>query len=330
MYALTASGRVWAWGGQATGALGNGTTGTGFIYKPVLVKFPVGVKIKSLPVPMPAMTGMAIDMGGNVWGWGAALGGALCSTKENMLVPHEVTAPELKADVLLASGQNNFALYYTSKGKLYGCGANVAGQLGNGTYTNSDSPVRVVGLPAGVKVTSVQTSWENSGALLANGTYWDWGYNEGGQLGDNSKASSDVPVKVSLPAGVNTVSLGGSLSNNGQTLAILSNGSVYSWGTDQYGQLGAGYVHGHEGLPVPVVVPMGITFVSVSSGGAAEYAVDSTGDVWAWGDNNVGQLGIDNTVSQSSPVSVGLQANQVCSIAFDVAAYETTTVSKDR
>jgi alpha-tubulin suppressor-like RCC1 family protein len=59
----------------------------------------------------------------------------------------------------------------------------------------------------------------------------------------------------------------------------------------------------------------------VNSGGASEYAIDSTGSVWAWGQNNEGQLGIGSTTNQSSPVSVGITASQVVSIAYDVAAF---------
>jgi alpha-tubulin suppressor-like RCC1 family protein len=321
MYALTSAGTVWAWGGEADGALGNDTAGTGFTMSPVQVQFPAGVTIASLPEPMPAMTGMAIDTNGNVWGWGANEGGALCNTVQDNQVPVMLTAPQLEGDVTLATGQNNFALYYTSTGQLYGCGANASGQLGDGTLTKSTSPVQVTGLPQ-EQIISLQSSWENSGALMADGSYWDWGYNAAGQLGDGSTLASDVPVQVGLPAAVDTVSLGGSLSNNGQTVAILSNGSVYTWGSDLYGQLGIGSSKDRGHVPVAVKLPAGTTFVSVASGGAAQYAIDTTGDVWAWGENNVGQLGIGNTENKSSPASVGIDASQVFSIAFDVAAFD--------
>jgi alpha-tubulin suppressor-like RCC1 family protein len=323
MYALTSVGTVWAWGSQAQGALGNDTTGSGYESTPVQVQFPAGVSIASLPSPMPQKTGMAIDTHGNVWGWGAGGGGDLCTTAKsakNSEVPRMITAPQLQGDVSLASGQNNHTLFYTSTGQLYACGANTAGQLGDGTFTASASPVQVTGLPA-EPVTSLQTSWEDSGALLADGSYWDWGYDRAGQLGDGSTSARDVPVQVSLPAAVDAVSQGGSLSDNGQTVAVLSNGSVFAWGSDAAGQLGIGSRKGTEALPLAVRVPVGTTFVSVASGGAAEYAVDSTGDVWAWGQNNEGQLGIGNTNNQSSPVSVGIDASQVFSIAYDVAAF---------
>jgi alpha-tubulin suppressor-like RCC1 family protein len=321
IYALTSVGTVWAWGGETAGALGNGTSGSGFTNTPVQVQFPAGVSIASLPSPMPEATGMAIDTNGNVWGWGANYNGALCSTIVHSKLPRMITAVPLQGDVTLASGQASHAIYYTSTGQLYACGTNTAGELGNGTFANSVSPVLVTGLPP-EQVISVQTSWENSGALMADGSYWDWGFNQAGQLGDGLTAASDVPVHVSLPDAVAAVSQGGSLASNGQTEAILSNGSVYSWGSNAYGQLGIGSGKDRKHVPLTVAVPTGTSFVSVASGGAAEYAIDSTGGVWAWGQNDVGQLGIGSTVNQSSPVSVGIDASQITSIAYDVAVLD--------
>ena len=82
-YALTKTGEVWAWGVGQGGALGNGTKPKSTI-TPVQVKFPAGVKIGSLPSPMPFDTGMAIDRNGNIWGWGSNVEGSLCLQKGNL------------------------------------------------------------------------------------------------------------------------------------------------------------------------------------------------------------------------------------------------------
>ena len=76
-YALTKTGEVWAWGVGRGGAFGNGTQPRSAI-TPVKVQFPAGVKIASLPSPMPFDTGMAIDSKGDVWGWGANVSSSLC------------------------------------------------------------------------------------------------------------------------------------------------------------------------------------------------------------------------------------------------------------
>ena len=139
-------------------------------------------------------------------------------------------------------------------------------------------------------MTALTSSWEGSGALLSNGDYYDWGYNAAGQLGNGSRADSAVPVQVALPAAVRQVFQGGSGAKNGQSVAILANGSVWAWGDNDRGQLGNGTRISSD-VPLRVEVPKGVTFVKVSSGGYASYAIDRSGRLWAWGDNKSGQLG---------------------------------------
>ena len=246
-YALTKSGEVWAWGVGRGGALGNGTE-LKSTTTPVQVQFPTGVKITSLPSPMPFDTGMAIDSNGNVWGWGANVEGSLCVHQGNLFYPVKLPF----TDVTQASGAGGHGLY-VSDGKLYACGANTSGELGNGTMISSTGPVSVVGLPD-ESIRSIGSSWENSGAVMADGSYYDWGYNHADQLGNGTTMNSDIPVQVRLPAKVRQLSLGGSAPGNGQTVAILANGSLWAWGQNQFGQLGNGYVSSSSG-PVEVDVP---------------------------------------------------------------------------
>jgi alpha-tubulin suppressor-like RCC1 family protein len=168
-------------------------------------------------------------------------------------------------------------------------------------------------------VTALTSSWEGSGALLANGTYYDWGYNAAGQLGNGSRANNDVPVEVNLPDPVRQVFQGGSGAKNGQTIAILSDGSVWAWGDNRQGQLGNGSRSSSD-VPLRVDVPAGVTFTKVNSGGYSCYAIDSSGRLWAWGGNDNGQLGTGSSaLVQTKPVDVGVDLRQVSSTASNVA-----------
>jgi alpha-tubulin suppressor-like RCC1 family protein len=309
-YALTSNGEVWAWGVGQGGALGNGTMPTSTT-TPVQVEFPPGIRIAALPSPMPFDTGMAIDTNGNIWGWGANVENSLCVRANNLLYPVQLPFTQ----VTQASGAGAHALYL-SNGKLYACGGNAGGELGDGTTVASTNPVLVTGLPD-QPIATIGSSWEDSGAVMADGSYYDWGYNAADQLGDGTTTNSDAPVRVDLPAKVSQLSLGGSAPDNGQTVAILTNGSVWTWGDDQYGQLGIGKVTSSSG-PTQVDVPAGVSFVQVVSGGSTIYGVDSSGAVWAWGQNNVGQLGLGGTTVSDVPVKVGISLSCISSTAANV------------
>lgn len=309
-YTLTGSGEVWAWGAGQFGALGNGTAPAS-MSTPVQVKFPMGVKITSLPTPMPYDSGMAIDSSGHIWGWGSNVGKSLCIPKSNLVYPEKLPL----AHVTMASGAGVHALYL-SNGKLYACGGNTAGELGDGTTVASMDPVPVVGLPDR-SVRSIVSSWEDSGAVMADGYFYAWGYNNSDQLGDGTTKNSDTPVQVHLPAKVRQLSMGGDYAADGQTVAILTNGSVWAWGADRWGQLGNGEVSSSSG-PTRVDVPPRVTFVQVVSGGPTMYAIDSSGAVWAWGHNNQGQFGFGSLVLSDVPVRVGIDLSCLSSTAANV------------
>ena len=316
-YALTSAGTVWAWGVGSYGELGDGTTSS-YVTRAVKVSFPAGVKITALPNPMPFDAALAIDSLGRAWGWGLNADGDLCLSGLTELRPSRIPL----SDVTAATGARTHSLF-DSGGRVYACGSGQDGVLGNGSTASSSTPVQVTGLPTdGVRVTALTSSWEGSGALLSNGTYYDWGYNAAGQLGDGRTADSDVPVRVTLPAAVTQVSQGGSGAANGQTVAILADGSVWAWGDGTKGQLGDGRTADSD-LPVRVRTPAGVAFTKVNSGGYSSYAIDDEGRLWAWGGNQNGQLGTGRgTLVQATPVKVGLHLTQVSSTASNVAGFE--------
>lgn len=313
-YALTADGTVYSWGDNANGELGNGTT-TSTHTSAVQVQFPPGVVIRSLPNPMPYNTALAIDSEGNVWGWGKNEGNELCLRHDTDLkTPTELPL----SNVSLATGAGGHAIY-DEDGALVGCGANTDGELGDGTISSSASPQPVVDLPS-EPVTALTSSWQGSGALLADGSYYDWGFNAEGQLGDGGTDTSDVPVPVPLEAPVVEAFQGGSDAGNGQTLVVLKDGTIWGWGDNRSAQLDT---TGTEILsPVRITPPTGVTWTSVGTSGATSYAIDSNGALWAWGKGTEGQLGEakDKSVPKQVPSLSGVV--QVVGTADNAMALE--------
>jgi alpha-tubulin suppressor-like RCC1 family protein len=313
-YGLTSHGAVWAWGVNAYGELGNGRASP-FDTRAVKVEFPSGIKIVTLANPMPFDGALAIDSHGHVWGWGLNVGNDLCLSGTEELRPMQLGL----SDVTLATGALTHSLF-DSNGRVYACGNAPYGALGNGATNSDPTPTPVVGLPSTAHFTVLTSSWGDAGALLNNGTYYDWGYNNAGQLGNGNTVDSGVPVRVELPARVRQVFQGGSGAMNGQTVDILTNGSVWAWGNNTKGQLGNGTTASSD-VPVPVDVPKGVTFVKVNSGGFADYAIDRSGRLWAWGGNQNGQLGTGAGARKDKhPVDVGIHLTQVASTASNVAA----------
>ena len=314
-YALLTNGTVYAWGEGGQGQLGNGSS-TDSPDTPVKVKFPSGVVIKSLATDaMPIDTALAIDSHGHAWGWGWDSFGQLClGNKQEYLEPVEVPL----SDVTSIAGAFDHALY-ESGGTVYACGGNVNGDLGDGSKGASSSPVLVSGLGHG-DVTALYASYNNSGALLANGEYFDWGMNGGGQLGQGTLSkSSSVPVPVVLAGQVTQVALGGSLPNNGQTLVEISDGTYWAWGDGADGQLGDDST-ANEPSPIQIQPPAGVTYASFASGGATSYGLTPSGDVYAWGNGSTGQLGDGKaTARQLTPVMVESGATQISSTANNAA-----------
>ncbi|MCN0181368.1 cell wall anchor protein, partial [Salinispora arenicola] len=101
-----------------------------------------------------------------------------------------------------------------------------AGQLGDGTTTDSSTPV-VVDMPSGTTITAVGAGGFHSLAMASAGTVLAWGLNDLGQLGDGTNTDSSIPVVVDVPSGttITAVAAGGSYS-----LALTSAGTVLAWG----------------------------------------------------------------------------------------------------
>ena len=313
-YTLLSNGIVYAWGLGSDGQLGNGSSGDSMT-TPVRVQFPPGVKIAFLPTDvMPYNTGLAVDTSGNAWGWGLNTNGSLClGTHTEYLTPTELPLHDVTA--LAGAGYHSL---YDSHGTVYACGDNRFGDLGDGNYSPiSTLPVKVSGL-SGDKVKVLVSSWADSGALLANGTYLDWGYDQNGQLGDGTVGEhSDIPVKVPLPFPVSQVVLGGSIGGNGQTLVMLSNGSLYAWGADSYGQLGDGKTT-DEPSPIRFYPPPNVIYAHLATGGATSYAVTTTGKVYSWGYNANYEVGNGGDRTEFIPQLIWSGVSLISATADDV------------
>lgn len=207
---------------------------------------------------------------------------------------------------LSVSAGKGHTLAVGSDGYLYSWGKNDNGQLGDGTTLDRSEPVRVK-TPDDLRFLQVSAGGGHSLALDSTGEVWGWGKGNRGQIGNQNTANSTEPVKINRMETGNVkfkeVSAGGEHS-----LALDTNGDAWSWGSHDDGILGLGdSIIADEWHPKRI--PGGIKFDTLSAGYHHSAGVDLNGEVWSWGNNKSGQLGIENTTNQSRPVKIVRKVN---------------------
>jgi alpha-tubulin suppressor-like RCC1 family protein len=267
----------------------------------------------------------------NAYAWGFNNSGQIGNNSNtNSLLPTAVTTSGVlygKTVVAVAAGVSH-SLALCSDGTVAAWGKNEAGQLGNGTITDSSVPVAVTisDVLAGKTVVGVAAGWQHSLALCSDGTVAAWGNNYRGQLG-YAGSDSWVPVAVAksgVLAGKVIVSLVAGYRHN---VALCSDGTVVTWGSNWFGALGDNTSPDLDSFSsVPVVVTRtgvlaGKTVISVAAGFQYSLALCSDGTVTAWGHNGFGQLGIDTTTTSTNvPVGVMSSAGLAGKVVMNIAA----------
>jgi alpha-tubulin suppressor-like RCC1 family protein len=194
---------------------------------------------------------------------------------------------------------NAHTLARKSDGTLWAWGVNSFGILGvsdSNTVLRRSSPVQI----PGTQWKSISTNLGTTAvATKTDGTLWAWGRNDRGPVGNSTTIDQSSPIQI--PGNVwNFASSGGGASYNGHTLATKTDGTLWTWGNNQQGQLGHGNAT-HRSSPVQVP---GTQWSEVFAGDFFSVARKTDGTLWSWGFNNNGQLGQNNVTSRSSPVQI--------------------------
>ncbi len=252
--ALTTFGGVKCWGYNGSGQLGNGTTFDSSALTPVDV---FGLTSGATAVGVGETSACALTSSSGVKCWGGNANGRLGDgTRTASSTPVDVSG--LTSDVAAISVSEYHTCALTTAGGIKCWGRNAEGELGNGTTTDSSTPVDVSGLTSGVA--AVSAAEYHTCALTTAGAVKCWGYNSDGQLGDGTTSQRTTPVDVSGLSGVRAVS-----ASEDHTCALTSAGGIKCWGRNAEGELGNGTttqsttpldVFGFEGAgppPAPVL-----------------------------------------------------------------------------
>ena len=237
--ALKSDGTVWAWGWNDEGSLGDGTTTNRST--PVQVMASAGVGLSGVTTIAAGYEhSLVLKSDNTVWAWGRNdLGQLGDGTTTAHSYPVQVTG--LSGVTAIAAG-NQHTLARKSDGTVLAWGYNAYGQLGDGTTTNRSSVVQVMAsasVPLG-GVSAIAAGGYHSFVLKSDGMVWAWGDNTNGQLGDGTTTNRSYPVQVMASAGVGLDGVTTMSGGSDYSLVLKSDGTVWAWGRNAYGQLGDG------------------------------------------------------------------------------------------
>jgi len=282
--AAQAGGRLFCWGRNDIGQLGDNTTTNrsspvqtvagGSVWRTVSVSY---------------QGCHAIKTDGTLWGWGNNLLGQL---GDNSIINKSSPVQTVAGgnDWKQVTHAENSTIALKADGTLWTWGSNANGLLGDGTTINRSSPVQTIA--GGSTWKSINTSSVGEGHVVAiktDGTMWAWGRNDSGQLGDGTTISKSSPVQI-----FNTVRGWRSVSHSNHTLAIKFDGSLWGWGTNTSGQLGDNTTVSKSSIVQ--TVSNGYDWKQCVAGGSSSIALKKDGTLWHWGATITGNF--------SSPVQL--------------------------
>jgi len=344
---------VWAWGINNFGQLGNGKIDIDEKIYPNPVQVCVDINCTAFLDEIIAIeTGdfhvVALKSNGTVWAWGRNSNGQLGNgMTDDSGIPVRVCADDacasLFVDVIALAAGAEHVVVLKNDLRVWAWGGNFDGQLGDGTNVDRLTPVPVC---ADISCTTTLTL-RNASSIAAglyhsvavdNGSVWAWGWNEDGQLGDETTDGRVIPVQTCLALGCDAYLSGVTAVSAGyyHTVALKDDGSVWAWGSNLFGQIGNN-TKIDSLLPTQVCIDetctvflSGITALATSV--LHTLALRDDGTLWAWSWNYYGQLGDGSTDDRliAVPVCASLGCDTVLSnIAAIATGFDHTVALKD-
>jgi len=260
-----------------------------------------------LPISPIAKNLAVIKSNKTIWGIGRGYGGGFA-------IP-DSQGYEYSSPVQMAGGSSGWAqvgvgverstIAVKTDGTLWAWGNNQNGQIADNSRTARSSPTQIPGTTWGTSSDTFSSNKYGGHIIKTDGTLWAWGDNGTGIIGNNTsdmKYSSPVQIPGTTWAKVNR---GGGDAFTG---AIKTDGTLWMWGSNGKGQIGNNTNNpggwGAHGYSSPVQIP-GTNWRSLTAVYQTSLATKTDGTLWTWGQNDYGQLGLNNHTDYSSPVQVG-------------------------
>jgi uncharacterized repeat protein (TIGR02543 family) len=314
--AITSEGRLFTWGWNNFGQLGDGTTANRTTPTDITHQFNLNIGEKIIQASLGHGHSAVITSESRIFIWGWNNNGQLGDgTSSNRLKPTNITHRfylPAGETIIQVSLNMNHSSAITSEGRIFTWGHNIFGQLGDGTTSNRTKPTDIThqfNLNIGETIIQVSLGWYHTSAITSEGRIFTWGNPASGQLGSNPIGDNRIPNDITSSFGLSAgetiiqVEFGGNHSS-----VITSEGRVFTWGSNNYGQLGDGTTSNRT-IPTDITDQFdlmdGETIIQVEFGGSHSSVITSEDRIFTWGLNNYGQLGDGTTSNRSTPEELG-------------------------
>lgn len=296
--------KVYVWGDNTYGQLGLNDVASRSA--PVMIDSVTKFK----RIEMGPSTSFALSDKAQLFAWGRNNHGQLGdNTVVNKSTPTLIKS-ELTS-IKIANDSSVFAIDFA--GKAFVWGLNNSGQLGTGDLLSKSTPTAVLGSN---RFLNIESHLDFSVGIKMDGTLLSWGNNSNGQLGNNNQLNFSSPIAVLGGHTFRKIVLG-----NKSSLGLRSDGVVLSWGKNTFGQLGLGDVNDRSS---PVAVLGGMVFKDIfsipTSTDTAFFGITTENELYSWGHNETGVLGLGDTTNRSSPVLVasGIEFDKMTQMSLGV------------
>eukprot|EP00192_Tetraselmis_astigmatica_P009703 CAMPEP_0117664012 /NCGR_PEP_ID=MMETSP0804-20121206/8955_1 /TAXON_ID=1074897 /ORGANISM="Tetraselmis astigmatica, Strain CCMP880" /LENGTH=853 /DNA_ID=CAMNT_0005471141 /DNA_START=124 /DNA_END=2685 /DNA_ORIENTATION=- len=317
--AVTQDGRMYSWGANDFGQLGLGDTRDRS--SPELIAGAL-TKQEVQQVACGAEHAIIITSSGLLFTWGSNSNGqlGLGSSTPRQLVPTVVQGAITGIKFSAVDSGHNHVLAASKSGEVYCWGANSYGQLGLGDFEDRNTPHALLHKFTRSKITRVAAGARHSLAVTENGELFSWGSNDCGQLGMEIKGGRKY---VGYPHRIESLKVGRIKAGATISAAFLDTGRAFMWGCSNNGELGLGDVE-RRSSPHVVPTPGGVQYGQLAPGNSHVLGVNRNGELFGWGCNSHGQLGLAYTTPNElrPQLIASATSTDVTAVATGGFAYE--------